>query len=277
MPGLGVVFWNLNRRPLAPRAARLVRAHAPDVVILAECDEDPGAVAAELTGAGVGAWTAAPAEGRWLQTYSRPPVVSWTLIYAGPGQRWLIYRITARGLPPLLFVVAHLPSKLWAAEPDQRLAAKVLAEDIRGIERKYRHQRTVVVGDLNMNPFEEGVAGAGHLHAVMTRAMAAGESRVVQGEPYPLFYNPTWGGFGDRTIGPPGTYYRPPSGALYYGWNTFDQVLLRPAIMTHLADLRVLDSDGVETLLSPTGHPDRGAGSDHLPIWFQLKWGAENE
>jgi hypothetical protein len=56
----------------------------------------------------------------------------------------------------------------------------------------------VLVGDFNMNPFQEGVVAANGLNAVMARRVAARRrTRVVQEREYPFFYNPMWGHFGD--------------------------------------------------------------------------------
>jgi hypothetical protein len=48
-------------------------------------------------------------------------------------------------------------------------------------------------------------------------------------------------------------------------------VLLRPALMDVLVELRILDSDGQETLLSDRGRPRSSDTSDHLPLLFRLK------
>jgi hypothetical protein len=105
----------------------------------------------------------------------------------------------------------------------------------------------------------------------MTRALAARERRTVRGHDYRMLYNPMWGLFGDRpSAGPPGTYYRSSTGTVNYFWNMYDQVLLRPAVAGAQAELRILDTDGTDTLLTPRGLPDQAAGSDHLPLLFRL-------
>jgi hypothetical protein len=65
-----------------------------------------------------------------------------------------------------------------------------LANSIRSVEQKIGHTRTILVGDLNMNPFEEGVVSAAGLHAVMTRRIAEKQSRIVQEKEYPFFAIP---------------------------------------------------------------------------------------
>lgn len=132
----------------------------------------------------------------------------------------------------------------------------------------------MVVGDLNVNPFEHPVAWAGALHAVMSRDLITrmhGE-REIRGAEYRFFYNPMWGLLGDRSPGPPGTYYRSSSESVNYFWNTYDQVLLRAELMNRLQALAVPDSDGASSLLTRNGLPDSVNGSDHLPLVFALDW-----
>jgi hypothetical protein len=122
-----------------------------------------------------------------------------------------------------------------------------------------------------MNPFDEGVIGAPALHAVMTRKLAERKERRVVGTSYRFLYNPMWGFFGDRTIGPPGTYYHRAATVGDLFWHMFDQVLLRPSLMYLLRDLVILDQIDGESLLShPVGLPRDAACSDHLPLAFRL-------
>ena len=122
-----------------------------------------------------------------------------------------------------------------------------------------------------MNPFEEGVTGALALHAVMTRKLAERKDRIVQGTPYRFFYNPMWGFFGDRSNGPPGTYYHRKATMGDLWWHMLDQVLLRPELMDLLQDLAILDRVAGESLLTQQADLPRDTDcSDHLPLTFRL-------
>jgi hypothetical protein len=265
---LTFLFWNTNRKPLADRVARIVRAHAVDVVILAECEFGPTDLEQAATTLGTEQFQCVSHPDKQLRVWSRIAEATWQL--GVDDLRWLIFRIKRPRTKEILLVVAHLPSKLHAGPADQQITVRRLVGHIEDEEKRRRHTRTIVVGDLNMNPFEEGMAGAGHLHAVMTRKKAGEESRVISGQNHGMFYNPMWGLFGDRTAGPAGTYYASSTGAVSYFWEMFDQILLRPAVMNLLTELAILDSDGIESLLTKDGLPDQQRGSDHLPVLFRL-------
>jgi hypothetical protein len=70
---------------------------------------------------------------------------------------------------------------------------------VRDVEKRVGHDRTIVVGDLNMNPFDAGIVGAEGLNAVMTKQIASQGGRKVDAVRYPFFYNPMWSHFGDST------------------------------------------------------------------------------
>lgn len=77
---------------------------------------------------------------------------------------------------------------------------------------------------------------------------------------------------GDLSEGPPGTYHYERSEQVNYGWNMFDQVLVRPSMIPRFdfGCLEIVTSVGEESLLTERGIPDKSR-SDHLPIVFGIK------
>ncbi len=171
---------------------------------------------------------------------------------------------------PLLIVAAHLPSKLHADDEDQGYRIRRLRQDIEDQELIARHRNTVIIGDLNVNPFEDAMTAADGLHGVMDRTLAARPARTVQGRAWDYFYNPMWSRLGDESPGPPGTHWYAGSGLVNHYWNTFDQVLLRPALLSQFDPARLLVLDRVgDTAILKTGAGVPGL-SDHLPLVLDL-------
>lgn len=188
------------------------------------------------------------------------------------NSRMTIRHLALPGLKDVLLGVLHLPSKLYWRDASQSSECYEVSRMIQETELQVGHSRTILVGDFNMNPFEEGFVSAVGLNAVMCKGIAQREARTVQGKLYPFFYNPMWSHIGDETPGPPGTYYRSSSEHVNYFWNAFDQVLVRPHLLRYLDRdfVEVLKSDGVRPLLTTNGLPDSSLASDHLPILFRL-------
>jgi hypothetical protein len=263
------LFWNVNGNSLEERVARIVRSRDVDVVALAECDATSPR------------WLDAISDAQHCRYHTGTTLLESIAVYTRFGHRTVQEdprtRVSARQLylpsgRDLLLVVAHLPSKLfWQSDSQSQLCTDFAAQ-IRRMERLLGHARTVLVGDLNMNPFEPGVVSSHGLHATMARSVAERGTRTVLGREYGFFYNPMWGHFGDALDGPPGTYYDSRSEAVTYFWNVFDQVLVRPSLLGvfDTGSVRILDSDDSGSLLSRTGLPQKSHASDHLPILFSL-------
>jgi endonuclease/exonuclease/phosphatase family metal-dependent hydrolase len=73
-----------------------------------------------------------------------------------------------------------LASKLFRGPADQYHAARSLREKIVEAEDSAGHQNSLLIGDFNMNPFEEGMNAADGLHGVMDKQIAERMSRRFQ-------------------------------------------------------------------------------------------------
>jgi hypothetical protein len=189
------------------------------------------------------------------------------------SSRVSIRRLTGEGRAPMLVAAAHLPSKINYSEDSQVFESVRLSRMIAEAEASEGHHRTILLGDLNMNPFEKGmVAASGGLHAVPSRAVALRGERRVQREKYPYFYNPMWSYLGDREDAG-GTFYYEGGEPICYYWNMYDQVLLRPALLEGFGPERVKIVTEVRGMtLLERGRPDKEMASDHLPVVVEIEW-----
>ena len=265
------LFWNINRKPLQSLIAAIVEERDVDVVILAENTIPLVPLLTSLNKDDRGTYTLAPSTNRRLHIFSRLP-------------DRLIPRLNDHGaisirrvIPPvgrdIVLVGAHLPSKLYDKEVDQTLLCSRIRRLVETQEERVGHTRTLIIGDLNLNPFEPGAVAADGFHDVMSRRLAQKRSRTVDGEKRYFFYNPMWGRFGDATPGPPGTCYYGPTGQISFFWNMFDQVLVRPDLLACFRDedVEVLTRAGSVSLLTEGSEvPDRETASDHLPLLCNL-------
>jgi hypothetical protein len=265
-----VLFWNVGAKSRPTQIANLAVRHDVDLVLLAEMVDEPVDLLLALNESSV-AYSFAPGIGnRKIHLFTR-----FSESFASPvfeTDRLTVRRLTPPGTDEFLLAVVHFPSKHSWSDESQTLECTMLASDIRRVEQEVGHQKTILVGDFNMNPFETGVVSAAGLHAVMDRRIAMRGSRIVQGRDYSFFYNPMWKLFGDGTPGPAGTFYHPRSEHKAYFWNIFDQVLVRPTLLNRfrLEELAIIDHTGAQSLLTEKGLPNLDSGSDHLPIVFRL-------
>lgn len=272
------LYWNVNRKPIKELIIALANEHDIDIIILSECTFSISEFLFDINN-------------KVKTNYGLPysPVTDPIIITRLPRRCIKIIEdsqgVSVRRLfpiigPDILLITVHLRSKLYQTEDDQLFYSTRLARLVESQEEKAGHRRTIIVGDLNMNPFEHGVVGSDGLHGVMKRNIAEKKSRIVGGEERFFFYNPMWRHFGENSFGPSGTYYYNTSTQINYYWNIFDQVLVRAELLEYFSDddLHILTSAGSTNLLNSLGRPDSDVASDHLPIIFSLELmkGVEN-
>jgi endonuclease/exonuclease/phosphatase family metal-dependent hydrolase len=300
-----LLFWNINKQLLTGLLLELVATHAPDIILLAECPVAAGDLTALIAGLNAGRtdiYRPYVNASRRLVVLSHLPSANVEVLLGKEESKEISHKAAVYRIHPLvgkdfLLVGVHLPSKLHMNDQTQADLATRLRPLIERKERDVNHQRTIVLGDFNMDPFERGVVSSEAFHALMdvqTITQLKGR-RTVQGGSRRFFYNPMWSRLGDgRSLPPgkapaklphdfaapprgaervpPGTYYYASSETSAYFWHAYDQVLLRPDFLPtfHQEDVQVLTSTGVTPLLTTKGLPDIANASDHLPLLVKI-------
>ena len=262
-----ILFWNMGRKGDTAALSNLCREHKVDVAVLAEFSVDQLQTEAAISSASSVPYGEHVVADSLVRFFVRAGT---SLQLSIDEDRASIRRCTTKAGTEILIAGVHLPSKLWSGQADQHHAAKLLRLAIEQAEVNSGHRKTVIIGDLNMNPFDLGMVAADGLHGVMDRSTALREQRIYQGVEYRLFYNPMWSFLGDLSSGPTGTYYRSDASLVSHFWHTVDQMLIRPALIPHFPEngITVLTTAGAKSLLR-NGKIDKVI-SDHLPILVTL-------
>ncbi|MBI2298497.1 MAG: endonuclease/exonuclease/phosphatase family protein [Armatimonadetes bacterium] len=273
---LTFLFWNINKKPLYDVVADLASINDVDVLVFAECKDSDALVRALAADGGKPSYHLLASQSRWITVAARfpPRYIREIEGLARPGlepSRTAVYSLR-RPLDPepgLLLVATHLQSRKEEPSPHRRQTHHAgLSMHIAQAERIVGHRRTVLVGDLNDDPFTDSVVDRSGLHATMTRALATARAEPGKADRRPAFYSPMWAHMGELAPGPPGTYFYDRDEMHF--WHVFDQVLVRPSLLGLFddRDVRILDQ---------RDHPQLGIGrgsaataSDHLPLLFSL-------
>lgn len=276
-----IAFWNIFRSESSEAihrkmrvASGLVSDWAVDVLMLAECPNSDtfGFQLEETLSAATGRQyrEVTPSLGK-VRFFGSVPSAHWTDVFSSHGNRLTIRGIRFRE-GELLIAAVHLPSRRSMSREAQSAVCYEVSRDIREREASRGHERTLAIGDFNMDPFDTGMVGSHGLHGAMTKGIARRGFREVVGRRYPLFYNPMWGRLGDQSIGPAGTHYYGGANGNpdAYFWHTFDQILIRPSLLPFFSDeFGVVEKVGGLSLLNANGTPDK-LYSDHLPVYVRL-------
>lgn len=188
------------------------------------------------------------------------------------GFRYSAYKIELKNRIELLLFAVHLPSLLNKTDSEISMLSTKLKTNFESIEKDYNINKSLVVGDFNMNPFCIGMVNSYGFNSIMCKKTALKNSRIVDNQKMYYYYNPMWNLMGNKSNKVLGTYYHHKSSSSYV-WNTFDQVILRPNLIEIFEEdsLKIITTVGKYELLSPNGRPNEKIYSDHLPITFNLR------
>jgi Endonuclease/Exonuclease/phosphatase family len=271
------LFWNYpycgsDREELL---ARLVHHEDIDVVILAESSCDPKLLVERLSSAG-----------RIYSSLPLPLPTERFQFFAGytgevvrgfhDHNRLYLVDFQAPGHPSIILGAVHLESGLHLERTERHSRCAPLARLVREMQIDQDHARTIVVGDFNLNPFDDGMIFTEGFGAMMTKSLVK-KSAMTRGGRFNRFYNPIWARLGRETDeGPPGTYYWNQHRPSNIYWNYLDQVLVGHDLLDYFPDsrFRILTSipgdDGPRKLIRSTKEHWKVDVSDHLPLIFDV-------
>lgn len=269
-----VLFWNLRSQPLEKVVARVAAEHHADIVILCEHGDRVAAHVAAMNKSGQvqPAQLVRPVLPKQSTLAAISRLAQGVVAPVIEARHCVIYAIAQSGGEELMLACVHLSSSLHQSERDLMILSQDAANLIRDQESQRGHRRTLVVGDFNMDPYHPGMVTSHAFHAVMDRRLAMEESRMIQSREHFFFYNPMWSRLGDESPGPPGTYFYRQASPECHFWHVWDQVLVRPALLSQFksSNLSVISQVGVSSLLDARGRPNSKKFSDHLPIVFEI-------
>lgn len=267
------MFWNINKnKGIARLLSQAVVQFDVNVLLIAECKNTDQEILREINSGVNSLFIPISYNSEKIRIFINIQKSNHSLIQSDLTSRVSVRKISLESGFEILLATVHLLSKYNASEQDQTfIISTSVMSLIRESEQSSGHSNTIVVGDFNQNPFETGLISAAAFHAVMSKKIADKKPRVYQGKAYDYFYNPMWAFFGDRTGGPPGTYYHGSPDLTDTYWHILDQVLLRPSMVPHLGKVSIVDRIGTLSLLTASAEtPCDSVGSDHLPLLFTL-------
>lgn len=266
------LFWNIANKDLSNLISIAAHQENADVILLVESGIDPRHLLQELnTNFSIPYLYSENIVCNKVQMFTRYSSSRITIIKETTRTVAKVLDIPILG--KILLIATHALDKRNHDDRSQSMNMTILRSFIEESEILSNCDKTIFVGDFNMNPFEDGIISAAGLHAVLAKSVAKDVSRVVDGNEYKMFYNPMWKLMGNEGEVAPGTYYYNSAKHYSFFWHTFDQVIIRPKLIENFVDdeLRIITQIGVFNLLTSSKRPNKATASDHLPIVFSIK------
>lgn len=276
---LTIAFWNIHGQALLDEVVDLaddLARPAPTEIVLALAE--PTAVDGNVLAARIG----------WPTVIHHPRLTILSNIphgYFGETKAHLRQFITTLARPTgkkinLCFTHGASPFAAWNPSSVASNQAQTIRTNIETFERTFSTPDTVIVGDLNMDPYCPSMVDLFGLNAAMCRLVAKNQHRYYLGddgrESIRMFYNPTWQLLGDRSsANQPGSYYNSGDRTDATYWHAIDQALVRPGLVEAIVPgtPRYITKAGARALFKILKEETDVLGpaqSDHLPIMIQL-------
>ena len=253
------LLWNVNRKPLDELVSALTREQNVELVLLVEFSLTRSILGEILARYGF-------AKRRSPNRFGVFTRRDHTLIPSGLSLK--SRTVFWEWHPPVgergLIALTHGPDRRNTDDHTRRGHLRKVADSLHRRERRRGHQRAIVLGDFNADPFESAVAAEDGLYAIGHLERALSRRRHQ-------FYNPMWRAYGlHGASAGAGTFYHP-KGGLDRGWHMLDQVVIRPGQLAGFPEeqLNIVTRVGEIDLVTSSGLPESNDYSDHLPLVFE--------
>lgn len=266
---MNVLFWNMQGKILDECLLEIILENNCDFIVLAEYPGNVEAVCNCLNTRGNKDFSAVPNMGGCDKIKAMINSV-YRVESILEQSRYQIVKIKT-SYYQLIVAMMHNISKLYASEEEQSENLRQMNYDILEKEKEHQTRNVLIVGDLNVNPFEKSCVAANTVHGIPYKEELRQEGRKVQGRIYREFYNPMWKFLG-RKESPFGTCFYNQSALINYFWNIFDQFLVRPELADALDEesLSIITKTATKSLVDKNGKPDSRLYSDHLPVFVRI-------
>ena len=200
------------------------------------------------------------------------------------------YKVNCDNKFDFTLIAVHLNSRYQKNLETQHVINSQGINEIKEFEKK-RHNRSVIFGDFNHNPYENIFLHVNGFNAIPTKKVVElVKHRTVNNKSVSLRYNPMWNFLGDiressaKMI--PGTFYFKTNKMKNVGdihTNVLDQVIINREMLgavdgsrIEIIDTYINSNDKSEDLIKNSIHHRDSSFltegySDHLPITFEIE------
>lgn len=222
------LFWNIYKRNLIAPIIQVITENEIDICAFAECDTlDSRGLLNQLKTLNED-WKLIELLPKGnLKLFSKKTI---NISVIKEEKHFSSYKVCDKKVTWLLNIV-HLTSAMYKDESARNRRADNVSDLFRKIEEGVFHEdefKSIIVGDFNLQPYSQGVAGVFGFNATMSVANAKKRYRKIEGEKRYYYFNPMWKLMGDNKAAQ-GTYYTDNDQQdLSMFWYSFDEVLIRP-------------------------------------------------
>ena len=264
-----LLFWNLQKKELTSEVIELFNEQNPDLIGFAEGDGlDTSLLTQSLRDEYDKDYIRVETPGcEKLIVFKKAPACVELMTQ---HKDYSLLKLSLNGQDYVLCFV-HLPSKLHQTDEQQRRACERLYNQVSAEEERHNIEKSIIIGDFNINPFESAMISFSGLAATNGIDCCLRKSVMSDGETKKLFYNPMWTLYKDYKLRP-GSHRYIKTGVSVATWHILDQIVMRPDLVDffNFDSLSFLTKTENYSYISSNGKPSL---SDHLPLVCEFNIG----
>jgi len=171
MPGGPIRFllWNTFNKAVSSHVGEIVKTHDTDVIILIENGDDLSSLLYELNEKRVLGFCTVDLLSDRIKVFVRFSSELVRKHREETGGRRIILELVFPGRRTILLGVVYGLSRLYSEDEDREEFYRRFLLDLGEVEIEVGHDRTLVVGDFNADPFEKTMVSAAYFHAIPDR------------------------------------------------------------------------------------------------------------
>lgn len=253
-----ILFWNLNKKDLTSLIIELSQAKDIDLIMLAETENLNVNGIEQLKDKYDFIWGLD--ECLVLCLAKKNIVISQIQSF----KRYILFNCKKDDFCFNLIGV-HLESQMPQQNDSRAITITEMKNAIASAEGENHNNKTIVVGDFNLNPYDNQMTSYAYLHAVSFKDLIKKDFIKHDNKIYKKFYNPMLSLISEDSKIYGSYYYSDPQN-IY--WHFFDQCLLRKEMLSNFQSVEIVKNINDINLIKDN-KPDINI-SDHLPIIVYL-------
>jgi len=258
---MNLLFWNLHKNSIENFIADIILENDVDVAIFAEYKQNNFSTVIDRLG------------NNYYKCENLPDAKTILLckntIIAESKRDQDRYSLFTAELENTSYIIGgvHLTSALTGQEAKRLLEGRNLVTDLKLLEDRMGHTKSILIGDFNSSPFDSVMTVMDGINAVLFKDIIEdNEFATVDHKRFRRLYNPTFHYISETGNNYGSIFYRDKMDTMY--WYSFDQVLVRKTLANAVSSVKYCRQIGAQSLVH--GLYPQSTISDHLPLLVSI-------
>lgn len=252
------MFWNLKRHDNSALILKALTEHNVDIAVFAEHSGVDWKAVAKKSG-----YQFEPGLGGCNKIVLLHRTI-WTISVKQEQNRYILYEISStESSNHFVLCATHLQDRFTTDTVKRIMTIGRMINDLQNAEETCKTKESIIIGDLNSNPYDPELLGTNAFNAVLFKDVINAQEYIsFEQKRFRRLYNPIIHYISEDTKMYGSIYNTNSSNSPI--WHCFDQILVTKPLINSIQNLAYLKEIGSTTLMAQ--RKPKESISDHLPL-----------